>query len=365
MSAYQIIKIIVAAGVIAGGCDLLTGNHFRIGEKFKDGFGMAGRMMLSIAGIMSLAPFLAAILEPVLVPMFRLIGADPAVFGILLGCDMGGYPLSLSLAESKEIALMMGLATASMLGGTLTFSIPVGQAMIEPEDMPWFSRGILIGVLTIPVGSILSGIFIGIQWQQILINNVPVIALSLFLTLGFKLQPQWMVNVVQGFGNAITRLGMAGIIYGGVSYLTGINIVKKFTPIMESMQVVCAMTIVLIGMLPILELFSRLLEKPLNKAGRKIGLDAVGMSGIIFTMASAVATFAMMKKMSKRGIVVNSAWSVTCAAIFGSQLSFVLGVEPEMIIPFITAKITAGLLALTIACLTTRNMKEEREVLEE
>ena len=48
---------------------------------------------------------------------------------------------------------------------------------------------------------------------------------------------------------------------------------------MESMAVVCGMTIVLIGMLPVLEIFIRLLKKTLNIIGRKIGLDAVSTSG--------------------------------------------------------------------------------------
>ena len=48
-------------------------------------------------------------------PIFHVIGADAAVFGILLGCDMGGYQLAMSLAENRQIALMMGLSTAAQL----------------------------------------------------------------------------------------------------------------------------------------------------------------------------------------------------------------------------------------------------------
>ena len=361
MSAYQVIKIIVAVGIVAGGADLLMDCRFHIGEKMKEGFGMAGPMMLSIAGIMSLAPLIAKLLQPALVPVFRFIGADPAVFGFLLGCVLGGYQLAMSLAESKEIARMVGLATASMLGGTLTFSIPVGQAMVEPEDMPYFSRGMLLGIAAIPFGSIMGGAFMGIPWNLILINHVPVILLSLVLTWGFRFCPGRLVRCVEAFGNMISKLGIVGIAIGSISYLTGVTIIGDFTPVMESMAVVCGMTIVLIGMLPVLEIFIRLLKKPLNIIGRKIGLDAVSTSGIIFTMASGVPTFAMMKNMSRRGIVINAAWSVTCAAIFGSQLSFVLGVEPEMIMSFMAAKLAAGILALIIAFLTTRNMEEIRE----
>ena len=201
----------------------------------------------------------------------------------------------------------------------------------------------------------------GIPWNLILINHVPVILLSLVLTWGFRFCPGRIVRCVEAFGNMISKLGIVGIAIGSISYLTGVTIIGDFTPVMESMAGGCGMASVLNGMLPVLEIFIRLLKKPLNIIGRKIGLDAVSTSGIIFTMASGVPTFAMMKNMSRRGIVINAAWSVTCAAIFGSQLSFVLGVEPEMIMSFMAAKLAAGILALIIAFLTTRKMEEKRE----
>ena len=362
MSVYQVIKIIVAIGIVIGGGDVLFGNRFRIGEKFKEGFSMCGRMMLSIAGIMSVAPLLAALLEPVLVPVFRSIGVDPAVVGIILGCDMGGYQLSLSLADSKRIVLMMGLATASMVGGTLTFSIPVANAMLQTEDLFYFSQGLLYGFFTIPIGSMLGGVLLGISVKEIVINNVPVILFTLLLIIGFKLFPGKILNATQMFGSIITKIGIIGIIVGSVSYLTGIELIPSFTPIMESMKVVCGMTITLIGMLPMLEIFMHILEKPLQKFGNKTGIDAASISGMIFTTASAVPTFAMMKDMSKRGIVLNSAWSVTCAAIFGSQLSFVLEEEPETVGVFIVSKIVAGIVALLIAFFATKSMKERKEL---
>lgn len=199
MSVYQIINGIAAIGLIVGGLDLICGCRFHLGEKFKEGFGMAGQMILSIAGIMSLAPVISAILEPVIVPIFHVIGADAAVFGILLGCDMGGYQLAMSLAENRQIALMMGLSTAAMLGGTLTFSIPIGQAMLKPDDRKYFSKGILTGIAAIPVGSMAGGFLIDVPLRLIIINHIPVIVLSLLLIAGFKYFPKRSLKCIEVF----------------------------------------------------------------------------------------------------------------------------------------------------------------------
>ena len=104
MTSYQIIKIIIAIGLAVGGISFCVNPDLRLGKKFQEGFAMAGQMMLSIAGIMTIAPVLAEILKPVVVPVFRLIGADPACFAIFFGCDMGGYPLAVSLAESQDVS---------------------------------------------------------------------------------------------------------------------------------------------------------------------------------------------------------------------------------------------------------------------
>ena len=122
----MVISWIVAVGILVGMADTLAGNRFGIGEKFQQGFRLIGSMMISMAGIMALAPALAALVEPAVVPLFHRIGVDPGMFGILMGNDMGGYQMAMSLAENEKIGLMAGGITAGMLGGTLNFSIPMG-----------------------------------------------------------------------------------------------------------------------------------------------------------------------------------------------------------------------------------------------
>lgn len=362
MTSYQIIKLVIAIGLAAGGIAFCVNENLWIGQKFREGFAMAGQMMLSIAGIMTIAPVLANILKPVVVPLFQMIGADPACFSSILGCDMGGYPLAVSLAESQEVAKMMGLAPAAMLGGTLTFAIPVARAVLTDEDFQFFSKGMLLGLLSIPFGSMAGGLIQGLSLEVVLINHVPILVLSAFLMLGFRYFADKLVKAVDVFGKAITKIGLAGLIAGGITHLTGITIIPGMPPVMDGMATVCGMVFILAGTMPLLELFNRAVKGPLNEAGKRAGMDAVSVSGFLFTLASCVPTCAMMKNMTKRGIVLNSTWLVTCVGLLGSQIGFVLQEAPEMLASFAAAKLISGALAMGLALAMTRNMKTTEAV---
>lgn len=95
----------------------------------------------------------------------------------------------MSLAQDHEIGLMSCCITAAMLGCTPVFSLPVGLGLIEKEDRPYFFQGLLIGLITIPVGSIVGGVTAGFVASKVLINNVPIILFSLLLVIGLKFAP--------------------------------------------------------------------------------------------------------------------------------------------------------------------------------
>ena len=123
-----------------GGFDRLRGNKWGFGDKFETGFMLLGSMALSMVGMICIAPVLAQWLGNVIVPLYRLIGVDPAMFGSLLSIDMGGYQLALELAEDPQLGNYAGLVVASIFGCTLVFTIPVGMGMIPKADRPFFAR---------------------------------------------------------------------------------------------------------------------------------------------------------------------------------------------------------------------------------
>ncbi|CSR86632.1 ethanolamine utilization protein EutH [Shigella sonnei] len=69
------------------------------GGQFEEGFMAMGALGLAMVGMTALAPVLAHVLGPVIIPVYEMLGANPSMFaGTLLACDMGGFFLAKELA---------------------------------------------------------------------------------------------------------------------------------------------------------------------------------------------------------------------------------------------------------------------------
>ena len=356
MSFYEIILCLSAVGAVIGGLDHLLGNRFRLGEKFIEGFNIMSTLAISSAGIIVLAPVLVKVLQPVLLPLFRFLRADPAMFASLIANDMGGYPLAMLLAENEEMGLLSGCITSSMLGCTLVFSLPVGMGVIQKEDHPFFIRGLLLGLIAIPVGSISGGLIAGFDAGAVLVNNIPVALLSLLLALGFLFIPDIVFRGAAAVGKGVGALSIIGIVIGAFAHLTGkpIPFFEDADTLMNALMICAGIAVVLIGILPLLELLTRLLKKPLEKLGSLLRINAISASGLIYTLANPVPSFSLLKDMDARGKVINIAWLCCTAAAFGDHLGFTAGVQPEMIAPMVAGKLIGGLAALFLALWQTR-----------
>ncbi|MEN8251439.1 MAG: ethanolamine utilization protein EutH, partial [Bacteroidota bacterium] len=150
MQFETVVLWLMALGILIGGIDRIIGNKLGLGEQFEEGFNAMGPLALGMVGIVTLAPVIARVLGPVIIPAFTFVGADPAMFAMILANDMGGYPLAMELAQNEQAGLLSGLIVSSMMGCTLVFSIPVGLGLIEFKDRPFFAKGLLIGLITVP-----------------------------------------------------------------------------------------------------------------------------------------------------------------------------------------------------------------------
>jgi len=359
MTFDKMIMWVMAIGILIGGIDRIIGNKFGLGEKLEEGFNAMGPLALGMVGIVTLAPVISKVLGPVIIPMFGLVGADPAMFGSILANDMGGYPLAMELAQNEQAGLLSGLIVASMLGCTIVFSIPVGLGLIEHEDQPFFAKGLLIGLITIPVGSIIGGLIAGFDLSMILVNSIPVIILSLLLAIGLKFIPEKMIKGSIWFGKFILVVITVGLAAAAFEFITGVVIIPGMAPIMEGMEIIATIGIVLLGTFPVLSILVKVLDKPLNAVGKKIGLDSTSAAGLVFTLANSIPVYKMMKDMNNRGKVVNTAWLVPATAALGDHLGFTAGVKPDMITPVVLAKLAAGVIAVALALLMTKDLSAE------
>lgn len=355
MSAHEIIIWIMAVFAVLGALDRILGNKFGIGKEFEAGILAMGSLAIAMIGIITLAPVLAAVLKPVIVPVYRFLGADPAMFaGTILASDMGGGALAQQLTSDPQAALLGGVLNGSMLGATLVFTIPVAMGILRQEDRPAMAKGILCGIVTIPVGILAGGLVAGFPVMMVLRNLIPIVLIALLIALGLWKAEKTMIKGFGVFGKLIIALITAGLAAAIVEGLTGFAVIPGMAPIEEGFLTVGAIAIVLAGAFPLVYLLTKLLKKPLLKLGKLLGINDTAAAGLVASLANSIATFGLVKEMDERGKVVNIAFAVSAAFVFGDHLGFTAGFAPEMLPAVIAGKLAGGISAVAVALWLTR-----------
>ncbi len=355
MSVHEILIIIMAAFAVLGGLDRIFGNRIGIGKEFEDGIQAMGSLALAMIGIICLAPVLANVLLPVAGPVYRFLGADPAMFaGTILANDMGGGPLAQAMTEDPQAAALGGVILGSMLGATIVFTIPVALGILKEGDRPFLAKGILAGIVTIPVGVFVSGLVAGFSVAMVLRNLIPIVIIAALIALGLWKAEKAMIKGFGWFGKGVVAVITVGLAAAIVQSLTGFTVIPGMAPIEEGFMTAGAIAIVLAGAFPLVFIITKLLKKPLMAFGRLLGINETAAAGLIATLANSIATFGMAKDMDDRGKVVNIAFAVSAAFVFGDHLGFTAGFAPEMLLPMILGKLAGGITAIAVALLITR-----------
>lgn len=355
MSFHEILIAVMAAFAVLGALDRIFGNRWGLGKEFEEGILAMGSLALAMVGIVSLAPVLAAVLKPVVVPIYSFLGADPAMFaGTILACDMGGGSLAVELTQNRDAALLGGVLTGSMLGATIVFTIPVAMGILKEADRPALAKGILCGIVTIPLGVLAGGIAAGFPLGMVLRNLIPIALIAVLIALGLWRVENAMVKGFALFGKAVVILVTVGLAAAIVEALTGYAILPGMAPISEGFEVVGTIAIILAGAFPLVFVLTKLLRRPLMAVGRQLGINDAAAAGLIASLANSIATFGMVKDMNQRGKVINVAFAVSAAFVFGDHLGYTAGFAPEMIGPMIIGKLTGGISAIAVAMWLTR-----------
>ena len=324
----------------------------------------------------ALAPVLAHLLGPVIIPLYEMLGANPSMFaGTLLACDMGGFFLAKELAGGDVAAwLYSGLILGAMMGPTLVFSIPVALGIIEPSDRRYLALGVLAGIVTIPIGCIAGGLvamYSGVEingqpveftFALILMNMIPVLIVAVLVALGLKFIPEKMINGFQIFAKFLVALITIGLAAAVIKFLLGWDLIPGLDPIfmapgdqpgevMRAIEVIGSISCVLLGAYPMVLLLTRWFEKPLMRVGNLLKINNMAAGGMVATLANNIPMFGMMKQMDTRGKVINCAFSVSAAFALGDHLGFAAANMNAMIFPMIVGKLIGGVTAIGVAML--------------
>lgn len=378
LSINSVIMAIMMIFMLVGAIDKIRGNKHGYGEKFEEGFNAIGPLALSMAGVVAAAPVLSMVLGPIIKPLYTAIGADASMFATtLLACDMGGYPLAMELAADQAIGNFAGLILGTMMGPTIVFTIPVALGIISKEDRSYLGAGVLAGMITIPIGCIVGGLAMNMtQYKigigRILINLVPVIIIAALIVIGLWFIPAKMISGFNKFGTGVTVVITAFTAIAVFEQITGImfpvfdvmatpDAVTGITPLDSGLLVCGQIGIVLIGAFPMVEWITRTFGGALKKLGSLLGVNDKASAGMVANLANNIAMFNIMGEMNPKGKLLNVAFAVSAAFVFGDHLGFTAGVNQEMVTPVIIGKLVAGITALIVANLLSSKLLSKIE----
>lgn len=376
---YVVYIIMVCA--VLGAFGAIRNPEEGIGKEFMTGIQAVGHIFVPAAGIMASIPYLSQFIDKVLGPFFHKIGADPAIAATtILASDMGGYQLANVLKESQE-GLIMALIVGFMSGATIVFSIPMGLAMLDKRDHKFMALGVMAGVLTIPIGAFIASaltlIFnskvrevldttsastyeFALSYGKILANLSPLIIFVVAIAAGLKFAPNMMIKGFMIFGRTMDAAIKLVLVFSIVEIFTGVFSTMfgawGFDPIMadeadqfRALETAGYIGIMLAGAFPMVYLLRKYASRPLEAAGKRIGLSSTGSAGMLATIANILAMFQLVRYMRPKDKVINIAFGVCAAFLLGDHLSFTANFQPTLILPILIGKISAGLIAVGLA----------------
>lgn len=346
------VAVFMAFFAMLGALDRICGNRFGLGKEFEKGFYLFGNMAMSMMGMIIISPLIADLLAPVFGFTYNVLGIDASVIpASLFANDMGGAPLAVEVAQNEKIGLFNALVVSSMMGCTISFTIPYALSAVDKEHHKEMLIGFLCGITTIPIGCFFAGLAAKLPVTDLLINLLPLVIFSGLIAVGLLLCPMVCVKIFSVFGTFMKILITVGLALGILKFLTGIEIFKNLETLEAAADVCVNACTVMSGAFPFLFIVSKLLSKPIVKLGNKMDVNETSAMGFVSSLATSVTTYEMMGKMDKKGIVLNSAFTISGAFTFAGHLAFTLAFDANYIFPVIIGKLVAGVLAVILAAL--------------
>ena len=360
----EIVYYVLLGFAAIAAIDRIFGSRLGLGKDFERGISMAGALILSMAGMLVLAPVISDLLNalPGESTKFFDLSILPA---IILANDTGASQISASLAASEAVGLLNGMVVSSMMGCTVSFLVPYVLQMTARDRHSDVIFGLLCGIITIPVGVLISGIILGVDFVSLVFLLLPLIAFAGILAFGILKFQNITVKTFLVLGWIVKLIITVGLFIGIVDFLVGVKIIPGTESLDVIMSTVASIICVMVGAFPLFTLAQKLLKKPLSLMGDKLRINDTSTFGLFVTLGTSLTTFEMSDKMDRRGLVFNSAFAVSASFVFMDHLAWTMAATPDeyklkTTVAVIVGKIVSGIAAIAFACLMCKLRKIEK-----
>jgi ethanolamine transporter len=353
---------LIAIFFMAGAVDYLIGGRLGLTSDFEGAFGMIGKVMLNIVGMICLAPVLAGLLRPVIVPLYGFFGIDAAMFApTFLAPDSGGYSIATALASDTAVGAWAGTVVSAHMGAAFSFNIPVSLGIIDKSQHRLYSLGALSGLVACPFGCVLGGLVYGLSIGVILINLIPVLLIALIIILGLSFKPDSCIKAFTVLGKILRIIIVVGLTAAVFERLTGFVIIPGMNPISTGFLTAGTIGLTLAGILVLTKIVSKVFQKPLRKLSRLLKINELSLLMCLNALCAVLPGAVVYDKMDRRGKIIFASVTVSAANILGAHLSYIGMNAPEMLLPTAAARLFSGLLGIVIALFFIKRLKVTEE----
>ncbi len=349
----SIITVIILIFSALGALDWLLGDKIGIGREFERAFLLFMPMAFSMLGILVIAPALGAWMLPFFEWFYAVFGIDPSIIpASLFANDMGGMTLALAVCQDESIGNFNAFVISSMMGCMFSFTIPFALGLVKKEQHKEMFFGMLCGIVTIPVGGFAAGLLCGIEAVDLLLTLLPLIIFAVLLGCTMIFLPKVCMKGFSVFGHFMRWVSVCGLLCAVFSFLTKIEISQHFDSFENAAFVCVNACVTLSGILPLMYIVSKLLNRPLVALGEKLGINGFSALALVGCLVTNAMVFGAAERMDKKGLAINSAFAVSAAFTFGGHLAFTMAFNATYVTPMIVGKLVAGVCAVVLTTLT-------------
>ena len=309
--------------------DKMFKNRLGLATSFDRGIITMGDFMMSVGGFYCIA---IAFLNG----HATLFENKEMIISSLLAPDLGGYSIIESMTHADNILIFCGVLLTSTLGCLISFQLPIFLNELDTDDLNHYLKGVVYGILgLLPI-------------DHFLIVFLPVILICAILIGLFFISFQTLIVVLTVFSKLVQMLGYIFFFLVCLTFFFNLNFTNA-TLINEALRIVFQMSIIVCGSLVFCEIVLRKFSNQIERVGQILNIDKYSVMGIILSFGTSIAMLPLFSKMNKKGKIINAAFSLSGAFVFGGQLGFIASVNPASVTWFVVVKLVAGILGLVIA----------------
>lgn len=352
------IVAILLCFALLGAADKLLGGRLGVAEAFDRGLATMGPLCLSMAGIYCIAITALSSHPAAIAAIGKALPFDASLLaGALLAPDLGGYAIAVQMAEDVVLVQYAGLLVASTLGCLVSFVLPISFGSLREHEIMGFMQGVLWGIIALPTGLVAGGLLLSIPPRTLFANLWPILLLCIGLCAALRWSARGCIIALSLLGKAVRVIGI--ILFCMVAanaFMPQLNFVPDML-FAQALVIVFKITIVVCGSMVACQILFAHCSKWIGMIAYKLGINDYAVLGLLMSLATSISMLPLYAKMDVRGKVMNAAFTVSGAFVFGGQLAFVSSVSTgKTVFAYVICKLTGGVIALVLASKFTKNV---------